>query len=64
MNITKIESRPIAGKPFEYVFHLDMECRADRSAALKACVGRIKESCASCRVLGFYLSTNVPSTED
>jgi prephenate dehydratase len=55
INITKIESRPIVGKPFEYAFHLDMECSLERSSSLRDCVARVTRACASQRILGFYI---------
>lgn len=54
LNVTKIESRPIVGKPFEYAFHLDIESALTQSAALCECVVRLKKACASCRILGLY----------
>ncbi len=62
VNITKIESRPIVGKPFEYSFHLDMECSQGSSEVLRECVRRVQASCANCRVLGFYAATPEVST--
>jgi chorismate mutase/prephenate dehydratase len=54
LNVTKIESRPIVGKPFEYAFHLDIESAHGQSDVLCECVTHIKKECASCRVLGLY----------
>jgi prephenate dehydratase len=54
LNVTKIESRPIVGKPFEYAFHLVMECMPGHSSVLRECVSRVQGACASCRVLGCY----------
>ncbi len=62
INVTKIESRPITGKPFEYAFHLDMECSAEHSAVLRECVDRLRRMCASCRILGFYRAAPGPQT--
>ncbi|MFP4374043.1 MAG: 3-deoxy-7-phosphoheptulonate synthase [Spirochaetaceae bacterium] len=53
VNLKKIESRPIAGKPWHYMFYLDMELPPDRDtfdAALRD-LGRESEGL---RVLGTY----------
>jgi chorismate mutase/prephenate dehydratase len=53
VNLTKIESRPQRGKPWEYVFYLDFEGhRAEQliAEALEA----IRERCIFIKVLGSY----------
>jgi 3-deoxy-7-phosphoheptulonate synthase len=55
MNLTKLESRPIAGKPWEYLFYVDAtEDMSNRqlAAALKA----LKEHASFVKVLGNYPS--------
>jgi prephenate dehydratase len=54
INLTKIESRPIPGKPFEYAFHLDLECQEDKHQALTTCIERVRALAISCRLLGLY----------
>jgi prephenate dehydratase len=55
VNLTKIESRPIAGTPFEYLFHIDIEYRgSDSSGVLNRCIERLTATSATCRVLGVY----------
>jgi prephenate dehydratase len=52
INLLKIESRPIHGRPWEYQFFLDVQ--TDARASLQAA---LKELCAETsfmRVLGFY----------
>ncbi len=56
VNLQKIESRPIHGRPFEYQFYLDVETKSP--AALD---GALKEAGATTtflRVLGLYSSAN------
>ena len=53
VNLTKLESRPIPGSPWQYRFYVDVEghVAAERvSAALAA----IREQAADVRVLGTY----------
>jgi len=53
IDLFKIESRPIHGKGFEYLFYLD--CMGDISdAALKNAVSHLKEITAFYRLLGSY----------
>jgi len=56
LNLTKIESRPLRGKPWEYLFYLDFIGREDDANVQKA-LGHIKESADLLRVLGSYSKT-------
>ena len=52
INLTKIESRPIIGQLWEYVFYLDFEI-----SSIKKCQQAIKElktNCLFLKILGFY----------
>jgi len=52
VNLLKIESRPIHGKPFEYQFYVDIEAE-DRKALEKA-VNQVRAATSDLRVLGLY----------
>lgn len=52
VNLQKIESRPIHGRPFEYQFFLDVE--ADSPAALEAALSETRRATSVLRVLGLY----------
>jgi prephenate dehydratase len=52
VNLQKIESRPIHGRPFEYQFFLDVE--AGSPAALEAALTEARHATSVLRVLGLY----------
>ncbi len=53
INLLKIESRPLVGKPWEYLFYLDIQgSRRDQSVA--SALKQIKELSMFVRVLGSY----------
>lgn len=54
INVTKIESRPIPGKPFEYTFHLDLESGGQQGEILRTAVVRARPLAGELRTLGFY----------
>jgi prephenate dehydratase len=52
VNLLKIESRPLHGRPWEYQFFLDIE--ADEPARIHAAVDSARASVSELRVLGLY----------
>jgi prephenate dehydratase len=53
VNLTKIESRPMRGRLGHYLFHVDMEGRADQTAVADA-VAALQAHCDDVRLLGTY----------
>jgi prephenate dehydratase len=53
LSLTKIESRPLRGKPWEYLFYVDLlgDIREER---VKRALGHLEELCDLLRVLGCY----------
>jgi prephenate dehydratase len=53
VNLKKLESRPILGKPWHYMFYLDMELPADRKT-FDAAMEDLDREAEGLRVLGLY----------
>ena len=53
LNLAKIESRPLRGKPWEYLFYLDFMGNVDDPVCQKA-LGHLRELADLLRVLGCY----------
>jgi prephenate dehydratase len=56
VNLQKIESRPIHGRPFEYQFYLDVE--AASPDALQSAMAEVQRATTFLRVLGLYPSAD------
>jgi prephenate dehydratase len=52
VDLTKIESRPVPGSPWEYVFYVDI--RFGNAAKADAAVAALREHCRMVKVLGRY----------
>jgi prephenate dehydratase len=57
LNLVKIESRPLRGKPWEYLFYLDLLGRSNDPVVQKA-LGHLEELADFLRVLGTYRSAS------
>lgn len=55
INLTKLESRPEPGKPFQYRFFVDFEGRAD-APEVAAALAEVKRETAYLKILGSYPS--------
>jgi len=53
INLVKLESRPIHGKPWEYMFYVDLEADIE-SASCKAVLDQLEKNTDYLRVLGSY----------
>ena len=51
-NLTKIESRPVHGKPWEYIFYVD--CQIDGLAQRDQAIAALQPHCAMLKSLGSY----------
>ena len=54
VNLTKIESRPVPGMPWEYVFFVDL--RFDSTAQIDAALSRLHVHCEVVKELGRYVA--------
>lgn len=52
-NLTKIESRPVHGKPWEYIFYVDGQIRSREEG--ERAIAALRPHCAMVKVLGSYL---------
>jgi prephenate dehydratase len=61
-NLTKIESRPVHGKPWEYVFYVDCQIQS-REEGAKA-IQALQHHCAMVKELGTYREATKPANID
>jgi chorismate mutase/prephenate dehydratase len=60
LNLTKLESRPVPRRPWEYLFYLDFEgSLAEEPAALA--IAALRRECPYLKVLGSYPARTTPS---
>ncbi len=56
VNLLKIESRPIHGRPWEYQFFIDVE--ANETARLDQALAEVRSATSALRVLGRYVAAS------
>jgi prephenate dehydratase len=59
IDLAKLESRPMKGRPFEYVFYLDALARQE-TPAMQYALGHLREIAERVSVLGCYPRAEVP----
>jgi prephenate dehydratase len=59
IDLTKIESRPLKGSPFEYLFYVDLVAEPGQREALAEAVRELRVLSKSVRVLGTYSASGV-----
>jgi prephenate dehydratase len=57
VDLTKIESRPVPGSPWEYVFYVD--ARFDSRERAEAAIATLRSHCRMVKVLGWYRAASV-----
>jgi prephenate dehydratase len=55
VDLTKLESRPIPGRPWEYLFYVDVAAARDETACSRA-LAHLAEFASTLRILGSYAS--------
>lgn len=61
INLTKLESRPIPGKPMEYMFYLDFEKAINDPSSIKL-LDKLNKAGHETAVLGSYQAANIPKS--
>ncbi len=60
VNLTRIESRPVPGRPWEYVFFVDL--RFDEGAIMDPVIEDLRRNCVMVREFGRYRAAEHPKT--
>ena len=58
LDLTKIESRPLAGRPWEYAFYLDVV--GDPRAGVAEALAELRGLARELRILGAYPGSDIP----
>jgi len=63
INLSKIESRPLVGHPWEYCFYLDLLASPD-APETKAALDELRQRTRELRILGCYLAAELPTNNE
>lgn len=58
LNLTRLESRPIQGKPWQYMFYADVALTSSTIPVLPSAIEELKKYAEEVRLLGAYLEIN------
>ncbi|MBQ7367264.1 MAG: 3-deoxy-7-phosphoheptulonate synthase [Spirochaetaceae bacterium] len=59
LNMTRLESRPIMGEPWRYMFYVDLQLPEGGRTVLEEAVGALKSKAEEVRLLGIYKERSV-----
>ncbi|WP_371377591.1 chorismate mutase [Thalassotalea aquiviva] len=62
INMTKLESRPIQGRPWEEMFYIDLEGNL-KSPQMQECLSKLNDNTRFIKVLGCYASEQIKPTQ-
>lgn len=63
MNLDKIESRPIPGKPFEYIFYVDFDWKDRTVEEISTVLKEFAVNTNELKILGYYPAGSIPQHE-
>lgn len=61
INLTKLESRPLRARPWEYIFYLDFDGHME-DANFRAALADLQQHASTIRLLGSYPAADMPGT--
>ncbi len=60
VNLVKIESRPIPGRPFEYTFYVDFDWKDQSIDQIRTLLTEFQNNTSEMKILGYYQSGLIP----
>lgn len=59
LNMTRLESRPIMGEPWRYLFYVDLQLPEGGQAVLEEAMAALRATADEVRLLGIYKERSV-----
>ena len=59
LNMTRLESRPIMGEPWRYMFYADLQLPEEGRSVLEDAIAALKSKAEDVRLLGVYKERSV-----